>query len=72
MQQSRAAVWAPRGSWENIGHVEKTNDRDYEVEERYGFWIPRIEQSFCRLGKESLLKYFISQQAVPHHGVGSK
>ena len=22
-------------SWMNPGHVEKTNDRDYEVEERY-------------------------------------
>ena len=24
------------------GHVERTNDRDYEVEERYGFLTPNL------------------------------
>lgn len=36
MHQSRGTLWAVRGSRINTGHVEKTNDRDYEVEERYG------------------------------------
>lgn len=37
MHQSRGTVWALRGLRIFTGHVEKTNDRDYEVEERYGF-----------------------------------
>jgi hypothetical protein len=25
------------------GHVERTNDRDYEVEERYDEWFPSVD-----------------------------
>lgn len=36
----------PQHSWMNPGHVEKTNDRDYEVEERYGSRIREEKQRF--------------------------
>ena len=47
----------------NTGHVEKTNDRDYEVEERYRSRIWRIERKSYIFGRELLLK-------VLHLGTG--
>ena len=58
-----------RGSWICTGHVEKTNDRDYEVEERYGSWIQWMEQRLYKSVGERLLNGLLSRQAVPHHGV---
>ena len=41
-------------SWINPGHVEKTNDRDYEVEERYESRI--LEESRDATDFDSLCK----------------
>lgn len=54
----------------DVGHVEKTNDRDYEVEERCGAMMMKrfyILREFDADGSP----FHSRSQAIPYHGISS-
>lgn len=55
-----------------IGHVEKTSDRDYEVEERSAIPVRSDDQCAVYTVEGARLTYSPTNQAVPNHGISSK
>lgn len=52
----------------DVGHVEKTNDRDYEVEERCGAMIEVVLHT-TELDADG--EPVPLSQAIPYHGISS-
>lgn len=54
----------------NVGHVEKTNDRDYEVEERCGA-MDDEEAALQSIGLDADGSPFHARKAISYHGISS-